>query len=335
MRRSLRAQDLNSPNGKILRIRPDGSAPPDNPFYDGTNSWRSRVWLYGVRNPFGYSLQAETGEIYFGDVGWNTWEEVNHGGAGTNFGWPCYEGNGPQPFFQSQFPGQCALTSVTPPFHTYDHGSGSAVIGGPVYTGAAYPQQFRNDFFFADYTGNFIKRVVFDSEHRPVSVQPFATDVQNPVALTLGPDGMIYYLSFTTGEIRRIRFDGPVAKAAATPTNGPSPLSVSFSSAGSSNPGGGALSYLWDFGDGATSTAANPSHTYTTSTAQDLHGSAHREHPVRRVVDGHGRRDRGQSPADADDHRPGRRHDRPSRGRPSPTAGRPPTRRTGRWGRRP
>ncbi len=226
------------------------------------------MWLYGVRNPFGYSLQAETGEIYFGDVGWNTWEEVNHGGAGTNFGWPCYEGNGPQPFFQSQFPGQCALTSVTPPFHTYDHGSGSAVIGGPFYTGTAYPQQFRNDFFFADYTGNFIKRVVFDSEHRPVSVQPFATDVQNPVALTLGPDGMIYYLSFTTGEIRRIRFDGPVAKAAATPTNGPSPLSVSFSSAGSSNPGGGALSYLWDFGDGATSTAANPSHTYTTPTAR-------------------------------------------------------------------
>jgi glucose/arabinose dehydrogenase len=47
------AQDLNSPNGKILRIRPDGSAPSDNPFHDGTNSWRSRVWQYGVRNPSG------------------------------------------------------------------------------------------------------------------------------------------------------------------------------------------------------------------------------------------------------------------------------------------
>ena len=53
---ALRAQDLDSPNGKILRIRPDGSAPSDNPFYDGTNSWRSRVWLYGVRNPFGFSI---------------------------------------------------------------------------------------------------------------------------------------------------------------------------------------------------------------------------------------------------------------------------------------
>ncbi|MGZ5316080.1 MAG: PQQ-dependent sugar dehydrogenase, partial [Solirubrobacterales bacterium] len=262
---SLRAQDLNSPNGKILRIRPDGSAPPDNPFYDGTNSWRSRVWLYGVRNPFGFTLQPETGEIYLGDVGWNTWEEVDHGPAGTNFGWPCYEGNGPQPFFQTQF-GQCAQLpagSVTPPFFTYDRGSGSAVIGGPFYAGTVYPQQYWGSFFFADYSGNWIKRVVFDAEHRPVSVQPFATGVESPVSLTLGPDGMIYYLSFTTGEVRRIRYDGPVAAAAATPTYGYSPLSVSFSSAGSVNPGGGPLSYLWEFGDGTTSTAANPSHTYT------------------------------------------------------------------------
>ncbi len=158
------------------------------------------------------------------------------------------------------------MTGVIPPFHTYDHSTGSAVIGGPIYTGTAYPAEYRDNFFFADYSGNFIKRVVFDSEHRPVSVQPFATGVTSPVALTLGPDGMIYYLSFTTGEIRRIRYDGPVAKVGATPTNGPSPLPVSFSSAGSSAPGGGALSYLWEFGDGTTSTAANPSHTYTTAT---------------------------------------------------------------------
>jgi hypothetical protein len=50
---ALRAQDLSSPNGKILRIRTDGSAPSGNPFHDGTNSWRSRVWQYGVRNPSG------------------------------------------------------------------------------------------------------------------------------------------------------------------------------------------------------------------------------------------------------------------------------------------
>jgi glucose/arabinose dehydrogenase/chitodextrinase len=267
---SLRAQDLTSPNGKILRINPDGTAPSDNPFYDGTNSWRSKVWAYGLRNPFGYSIQPGTDEIYMGEVGWNTWEEVDHGPAGTNFGWPCYEGNGPQPFFQANFGAQCALIgAVTPPLYTYDHSFGSAAIGGPFYTGAVYPAQYHDNFFFADYSGNWIQRVVFDANHHPVSVQPFATDVQSPVNLTLGPDGMIYYLSFTTGEIRRIRYNGPVAAAAATtPTYGYSPLSVAFSSAGSSNPGGGQLSYLWDFGDGTTSTAANPSHTYTSSTVR-------------------------------------------------------------------
>ena len=119
---SLRAQDLTSPNGKILRINTDGTAPSDNPFYDGTNSWRSKVWAYGLRNPFGYAVQPGTDEIYMGEVGWNTWEEVDHGPAGTNFGWPCYEGTGPQPFFQTNFAAQCALISpVTPPLYTYNH----------------------------------------------------------------------------------------------------------------------------------------------------------------------------------------------------------------------
>jgi PKD repeat protein len=76
---------------------------------------------------------------------------------------------------------------------------------------------------------------------------------------------MLYYLSFTTGQIRRIRFNGPVAAASANPTSGLSPLTVSFSSAGSTDPGGGALTYLWEFGDGATSTLANPIYTYVTA----------------------------------------------------------------------
>ena len=99
-------------------------------------------------------------------------------------------------------------------------------------------------------------------------MQPFATDVAAPVSLAVGPDGMIYYLSFTTGQIRRIRFNGPVAEASAHADLGYSPLPVAFSSAGSANPGGGSLTYLWDFGDGTTSTAANPSHTYTRDRAR-------------------------------------------------------------------
>ncbi|MGH2899114.1 MAG: PQQ-dependent sugar dehydrogenase, partial [Solirubrobacteraceae bacterium] len=193
---SLRAQNLDSPNGKVLRIRTDGSAPSDNPFYDGTNSWRSRVWLYGVRNPFGFALQPQTDELFIGDVGWNTWEEVDHGGRATNFGWPCFEGNGPQPTFQSTF-AECAqvpASAVTPPFFTYDHSGGSAVIGGPFYAGTLYPPGYQGNFFFGDYSGNFIKRVVFDASNEPASVQPFATNVAAPVAMSVGPDEMLYYL---------------------------------------------------------------------------------------------------------------------------------------------
>ena len=103
-------------------------------------------------------------------MGWNTWEEVDHGVAGRNFGWPCYEGTGPQPSYQSQFApcSTLAAGAVTPPFYTYNHSVGSAVIGGPFYTGTLYPQQYRGNFFFADYSGDFIKRVVFDANSNPV-----------------------------------------------------------------------------------------------------------------------------------------------------------------------
>ena len=307
---SMRAQDLDRPEGKILRIRTDGQGLPDNPFYDGNpNSWRSRVWVYGVRNPFGFTLHPATQELFFGEVGWNTWEEVNHGFAGTNFGWPCYEGNLPQPLYRSQFT-LCANLgsgSVTGPFYTYDHTQGSAAIGGPIYTGTVYPPEYRDSFFFSDYSGGFIRRLVLDAEHRPIREELFADDIESAVSIAQGPDGMLYYLSFTMGELRRIRFNGVSAEASATPRHGHSPLTVQFSSAGTINYGGGTLSYEWDFGDGGTSTAANPSHTYTTSGVETFTARLTVTQLQRRLVDVHRPGHRGQRPAGADDQPPGDR----------------------------
>ena len=97
--RALRSQNLDSLNGKILRIDPmTGNGLPDNPFFQAADpgSNRSKVWARGLRNPFRMTVNPATGEPYAGDVGWNNWEEINSG-KGANFGWPCYEGGTADP----------------------------------------------------------------------------------------------------------------------------------------------------------------------------------------------------------------------------------------------
>ena len=163
---------------------------------------------------------------------------------------------------------------MTFPLYTYNHAVGTTVIGGAFFTGAQYPAAYQGNFFFADYTKGWMKRIVFDGSGNLQNVVDFATAIGTidggPVAIELGPDGLLYYVVFTTGEIARIRHTSgtgsnfpPFAAAAATSPRGYTPLQVGFSSAGSSDPEGGALTYLWEFGDGATATAPNPFHTYT------------------------------------------------------------------------
>ena len=159
---------------------------------------------------------------------------------------------------------------MTRPILAYDRTVGAAVIGGAIYEAGTYPETYRGSYFFADYVGNWIRRVVFDAAGNPTSFPFFATDVANPVTLELGPDGNLYYISFSTGQVRRIRYNGPAAVATATPQWGYSPLTVSFSSSGSIDPNGQPLTYLWNFGDGATSTEANPTHTYTSSSVRSF-----------------------------------------------------------------
>ena len=95
------AQQLTNLFGKMLRINPDGTIPTDNPFYDQTTGKNRAIWAFGLRNPFTFAFQPGTGRMFINDVGENTWEEINEGRAGANYGWPDSEGADDRPALHS------------------------------------------------------------------------------------------------------------------------------------------------------------------------------------------------------------------------------------------
>lgn len=291
--RALRSLDIDSLNGKILRINPiTGEGYPDNPFYDGDpNSNQSKVYSYGLRNPFRTTINPLTNELYIGDVGWNSWEEINFGRA-ENFGWPCYEGkNNGITSEQGTYKGNAAtsatcsdlyaqgISAVQAPSYSYLHtGGSSSVQAGSFYVGSAYPSTYLNALFIADYNGDWIQYLTFDVNGVGTKYD-FGTNVADIsessgiVQLISGPDTNLYYVAYNgpsanTSEVRRIRYIAggntpPTANASADVTSGYVPLTVNFSSAGSYDPDAENLSYTWDFGDGNTGSGESPSHTYT------------------------------------------------------------------------
>ncbi len=141
-------QDLDSLLGKLLRIDPDtGDGPGDNPFADG--SGREEIWAYGLRNPWRFSFDRRTGDLYLGDVGQNAIEEIDFqpsaSAGGENYGWRLTEGSA---CFNPA--SNCDDGSLTPPILEYDHSEGCSVTAGYRYRGPA-EHTLPRFFFYGDF----------------------------------------------------------------------------------------------------------------------------------------------------------------------------------------
>ena len=170
------AQELNSLLGRLLRINADGSIPNDNPFFSKATGKYRAAWVLGLRNPFTFAVQPETGQLFINDVG-GVAEEINEGVAGANYGWPTIEHG---PTTDPRFRG---------PIHHYP----TACICGGAFAplDLAWPKEFRGKYFFGDFNHGWIKTI---DPAKPATAKSFATGVRRLVDLRFAGDGSLYVL---------------------------------------------------------------------------------------------------------------------------------------------
>jgi glucose/arabinose dehydrogenase len=218
--RTVRVQDIGNLSGKLLRIDPiTGDGLSDNPFYNGNpDSNQSKVYNYGLRNPFRFTINDSSNRPFIGDVGWTDWEEVNTG-RGVNFGWPYFEGGNntsirragysdlpeAQAFYNSGQP-------VTAATYARAHSAGAvAIVMGDFYTGTTFPDFLDNTLFFSDFGDNTVRYLTFNESGGVASVNTFATGISGIVQMKTGPDSNLYFANLVTGQIGRWRYDDTVS----------------------------------------------------------------------------------------------------------------------------
>ncbi|MFT7670306.1 MAG: glucose/arabinose dehydrogenase [Planctomycetota bacterium] len=212
------SQDLSSPLGKILRIDIDLPAPyvpADNPFV-GQPGVDESVWMYGLRQPWRFSFDPLTDDLYIADVGLNSWEEINILNAGTaagkNMGWRCYEGNACTNYVGTGVGcNACGSPTYTPPVLAYSHAEGRcAIIGGDVYRGSKIPELY-GTYFYGDFcAGRFWSfkwdgsQVTSHVERTGDLIPDIGPDIDFPTSFGVDNEGEIYILSNAGGEVYKI-----------------------------------------------------------------------------------------------------------------------------------
>jgi glucose/arabinose dehydrogenase/PKD repeat protein len=267
--------------GKIIRIEPHAPGHLVDP-HDVPRP--PPVVAAGLRNPFRMAFRPGTRELWIGDVGWTSSEELNRvadvtAARLTNFGWPCFEGREPQSGYEAAGLDICSKlyshpSEHAPPVLFYRHSTdlvagdgcdiqnGSALSGLAFYEQGAYPAEYEGALFFSDYARGCIWVLPRGALTSPdtQAVRPFWRGAAQPVQLQIGPGGDLYYVDLG-GSIRRIEHGAgnhpPVAKIQASPSVGSLPLTITFDAAESTDPDRDqSLSHDWDldgdgvFGDG-------------------------------------------------------------------------------------
>ena len=196
-------QDLSTPLGAMLRIDPQGGSPyavpPDNPFVDQSDAV-DEIFAYGLRNPWRFSFDRDTGDLYIADVGQSTREEINHlpagTGAGANFGWSRMEGTVP-------FQGRTEPADHVPPIYEYATGGdeGCSITGGFVYRGEAIPE-LRGAYLYSDFCNPSVRAIVVEGG-TVVDQGDLGIAGSQVVSFAQGADGELYVLNLG-GEVQRI-----------------------------------------------------------------------------------------------------------------------------------
>ena len=300
---SIRSQDLRTAgdpvglDGAIVRVDPvTGLGAPGNPFAASADPNARRIIAYGLRNPFRFAFRPGTNELWIGEVGRAIWEEIDRipdttDATAENFGWPCFEGPTTAATF-AHVPVCVGLpaSDVTPPVLAYPHYvasvpgedgcdlRGGASVAGVAFSPSGFPAAYDGAVFFGDFAAGcvFAVRAGAGGTPDPATLELFARREEGdggPVDLQSGVDGSLYYTLFDSrdperGSLHRISYrpdnQVPVARASAVPAEGPLPLQVALSAAGSADPDGDALSYAWDLdGDRAFDDATGVAVTHT------------------------------------------------------------------------